>query len=902
MLQRKTHQASFPFPRRRWIFRRLGAFSLLLGSGMAQLPPLLDRELFFGDPQLAGVEVAPNGQWLSFLKPHNGTLNIWLQPIVNGSLGEAFPITASERRPITQHFWSPDSRYVLYVQDKDGDENYHLYRISVAEARPGTIPPAIDLTPRENIRVLPYAFPKEKPGLAYIGLNDRDPTLHDLYELNLQTGQLSLLYENKDGILGWSIDQLGRIRFATKLDSEGGTELYTVERKGKGFSFRKVYSTAWDESAGVAHLPKKGKEVYLLTSRGVDKLQLVAFDPASGKERLIHKDPEDRVDLSTALFDEKTDQLRVVSYIDDRRRRYFFDARLEAQFKKWAELLPGGEVGMASESDDRRYAVVVFSSDQEPGRYYFWDAQEGKLTEIGRSRPDLPSEHLAERRPVRIRTREGVEIPAYLTLPKGITPKNLPAVLYVHGGPWARDYWGYDGMAQFLANRGYAVLQVNFRGSTGYGKAFLNAGNKEWGTGRMQHDLTDAVQQFVKDGTFDPKRIAIMGGSYGGYATLAGVTFTPELYACGISIVGPSSILTLIQSVPPYWKPLMKVFDNRVGSLNDPKEVERLKAQSPLYHNDRIRVPLLIVQGANDPRVKQQESDQIVAALHAKGYPVRYLLAPDEGHGFQNYDNRMAMMVAIEQFLSERLGGRLQPEVPEKIAKRLLEISVNPASVKVPPAAKESAPTATLHLIVQAPLKTRWLNQVSMRGKNFTARVSGEWVQLPDGWRFIEQVESDDLPMLRTADTVEVDAAGQLRRYTRIQRGLEVELRRNGSQLEGRLEVMGQKNTFSYPIDGQPVYPTNTALLYYLGALPLAKGYTAEVPLFSLQKQRFEPARIEVEDEETIMLLGQNIPCWRVRIEVEGVKQQVWLSQADKLPRRIQTSVMGASTIGERIE
>lgn len=880
----------------------IGSLSLLLSLSMAQLPPLLDRELFSSDPQLASVEIAPNGQWLSFLKPHNGTLNIWLQPITNGELGEAFPITASERRPITQYFWSPDSRYVLYVQDRDGDENYHLYRIALSEVRPGTIPPVVDLTPRAEVRVIPYAFPKEKPGLAYIGLNDRDPTLHDLYELNLQTGQLTLLYENKDGILGWGIDASGRVRFAGKVSPEGGTELYAVERKGKTFSFKKVYSTGWDESASIAHLPKKGKEIYLLTNRGVDKLQLVAFDPATGKERLIHKDPEDRVDLGSALFDEKTDQLRLVSYTDDKKRRYFFDALLEAQFKKWEELLPGGEVGMSGESDDRRYAIVVFTSEREPGRYYFWDSQQGKLTEIGRSRPDLPSEHLSERRPVRIRTREGAEIPAYLTLPKGITPKNLPAVLYVHGGPWARDYWGYDGMAQFLANRGYAVLQVNFRGSTGYGKAFLNAGNKEWGTGRMQHDLTDAVQQFVREGTFDPKRIAIMGGSYGGYATLAGVTFTPELYACGISIVGPSSILTLIQSVPPYWKPLMKVFDNRVGNLNDPKDVERLKAQSPLYHIERIRVPLLIVQGANDPRVKQQESDQIVAALHAKGYPVRYLLAPDEGHGFQNYDNRVAMIVAIEQFLSERLGGRLQPEVPEKIAKRLLEISVDPATVKVPQAVQESAPTVSLRLAVKAPLKTRWLNQVSMRGKNFTARVTAEWVQLPEGWRFIEQVESDDLPALRTADTVEVDPAGYLRTYHRVQRGLEVILKRTGDQLEGALEVMGQKNSFSQPTEGKPVYPTNTALSYYLASLPLAKGYTAEVPLFSLQKQRFEPARIEVEDEETITLLGQNVPCWRVRVEAEGVKQHVWLSQSDGLPRRTQVSVMGASTIGERIE
>lgn len=883
------------------MMRVITAFVVLWGLMRAQLPPLLDRELFFGDPVLAGVEISPDGKWLSFIKPHNGTLNLWLQPIQNGQLGEAFPITASDRRPITQPFWSPDSRYVLYVQDKDGDENYHLYRIAVAEAKPGQIPTAVDLTPRAGVRVLPYAFPREKPGVAYIGLNDRDPSLHDLYELNLATGQLTLLYENKEGILGWGIDALGRIRFAVKMGPEGETELYEVTRKGKGLSFKKVYQTAWDESATIAYLPKKGKEIYLITNKGVDKSRLVRFDPTTGREVEVHKDPEDRVDVGATVFDKKTDKLRLVSYTDDNRRRYFFDSKLEGWFKKWEELLPGGEIGLAGLSEDERYGVVSFSSDREPGRYYFWDAEKQALREIGRARPDLPSEHLAERRPVRIKARDGVELPAYLTLPKGITPKNLPAVLFVHGGPWYRDYWGYDPMAQFLANRGYAVLQVNFRGSTGYGKAFINAGNKQWGTGTMQHDLTDAVQQMIKEGIFDPKRVAIMGGSYGGYATLAGVTFTPELYACGVSIVGPSSIITLIRSVPPYWKPLIKIFHNRVGNPEDSADAERLKAQSPLYHVDRIRVPLLIVQGANDPRVKQHESDQIVAALHAKGYPVRYLLAPDEGHGFQNYDNRMAMVVAIEQFLSERLGGRLQPEVPEKIAKRLREITVEPATVKVPQA-ETAAPVASLRLPLQAPLRSRWLYQVTLRGRSIAAQAVEEWKKVPEGWLFVESVESQDLPALRSADTTVVDAEGQLVRGHRTQQGVEIVLVRRGDKLEGTFEVMGQKNPFTTAVNGQPVYPTGGALRYYLASLPLAKGYVAEVPLFSLQKQAFDKARITVEDEERITVGGQAKDTWRVQIAAEGVKQTIWIDKLTGQPWRNQTVVAGASLLGERIE
>ncbi|MCX7606451.1 MAG: S9 family peptidase, partial [Bacteroidia bacterium] len=818
-------------------------------------------------------------------------------------LGEAFPITASERRPITQHFWSQDSRYVLYVQDKDGDENYHLYRITVAEAAPERLPTAVDLTTRQGVRVQAYAFPRHKPGVAFIGLNDRNPSLHDLYELDLATGRLTLLYENKDGILGWGIDQKGRIRFAGKLGPEGGTELYEVQRKGRTFAFRKLYETAWDESATIAHIPQKGKEIYLITNKGVDKMRLVLFDLATGKEKEVHKDPENRVDLGSAIFDEKTDKLRVLSYVDDKRRRYFWDSKLEGWFKKWEELLPGGEVGMTGLSDDERYAVVSFSNDKEPGRYYFWDAQKGALREIGRSRPELPTEHLAERRPIRIRTRDGAELPAYLTLPKGLPPNNLPAVLYVHGGPWARDYWGYDPMAQFLANRGYAVLQVNFRASTGYGKAFLNAGNKQWGTGIMQHDLTDAVLQMVKEGIFDPKRVAIMGGSYGGYATLAGVTFTPDMYACGISIVGPSSIITLIRSVPPYWKPAIKIFHNRVGNPDDPQEVERLKAQSPLYHIERIRVPLLIVQGANDPRVKQQESDQIVAALHSKGYPVRYLLAPDEGHGFQNYDNRMAMVVAIEQFLGERLGGRVQPEVPDKIAKRLIEISVDPSTVKV--ASGEGSGISSLvslRLPLQEPLRAKWLYQVRLGGRQVSARAVESWEPQSEGWRFVESVESDELPMLRTADTTVVDQKGEMLRYHRTQQGIEMSLQKQGDKVKGSFQLMGQKNEFDKALEGRPFYPMNSALRYYLASLPLAVGYTAEFPLFSLQQQSFQSAKLTVEGEEKILVTGRERDTWRVRVEAEGVKQTVWIEKTTGLPWRNQTIVSGASLIGDRIE
>jgi dipeptidyl aminopeptidase/acylaminoacyl peptidase len=867
----------------------------------AQLPPLIDRDVFFADPQLAGVQLSPDGKYLSFLRAYEGALNIWLQPINDGQLQTAFPLTKSPR-PISSYFWSHDSRYVIYAQDRDGDENDHLYRLSVAEAAPDKMPTPLDLTPRQGVKALLYSLPQDRPDIALIGLNDRDPSLHDLYELELATGKLTLKYQNADGVLGWAMDAVGKVRFATKLGPEGETQIYEV-RPGKKWAFTLRYQTAWDESAGIAHIPRKGRSVYLITNKGADKTRLLLWDPAKGTEKPIHQDPTDRVDISAATFHPKTDELLLVAYAEDQPRRYFFSPKWEARYKTWANKLPGYEVGLSDYSEDERYFVLMAWHDREPGHYYLWDEKTQQLTDLGRNNPHLPTAHLAERKPVRLPSREGVELPAYLTLPKGLPPKNLPAVLLVHGGPWWRDQYGYDAFAQFLANRGYAVLQVNFRASTGYGKAFLNAGNREWGTGRMQHDLTDAVQAMIQQGVFDPQRIAIMGGSYGGYATLAGVTFTPNLYKCGVSIVGPSSIMTLIRSVPPYWRPALKIFHTRVGNPDDPADLERLKAQSPLYHVERIRVPLLIIQGANDPRVKQQESDQIVYALYQKALPVQYLLAPDEGHGFRQYINRMAMMVAIENFLAQHLGGRVQPEVRDPIANRLRALTIEPATVKPPSQEAASLSTPRLKPTLEKPLTSRWLFSIQMGMKSVTAKVQHRWEKLPEGWRFQEEVESE-VSRLRTSDTTLLSADGSLIRYHRTQTGIALSLQvQPERRLTGELQAMGQKLPIEKAIPPDVVpYPLGSALIYYLGSLPLAQGYKTQVPLFSIQKQDFAPVSIEVLGEETITVASRSLSTWRVKLVSEGTIQEVWISQADKQPYRLSTQVMGASMMGDRID
>jgi len=392
---------------------------------------------------------------------------------------------------------------------------------------------------------------------------------------------------------------------------------------------------------------------------------------------LVESDPEGQVDFGNATFSEKTHDLIATSYTGDRERIYPKEPAFAKDIERVRAALPNGDLFFRRPSKDDRLWIVKTILDVDNGPNYLYDRETGKVELLYRPYPDIPVEHMAAMKAVRYKARDGVEVSAYLTLPKGVPARDLPTVIMPHGGPWARDQWGHSALVQFLANRGYAVLQPNFRGSTGYGKRFLNLGNDQWGTGTMQHDLSDGVQWVIAEKIADPKRVAIMGGSYGGYATLAGVAFTPELYAAGVSIVGPSSIVTLLNSIPPYWEPIRKMFSVRVGDPQDPQDAERLKSQSPLYSADRITAPLLVIQGANDPRVKKAESDQIVRALRDRKRPVEYLVAADEGHGFAGRMNNLATYTKVEEFLAKHLGGRYQKEVRKEIRDRLQQLTVD---------------------------------------------------------------------------------------------------------------------------------------------------------------------------------------------------------------------------------
>jgi len=644
----------------------------------AQQPPIIDRAAFFGEIQIAGAQISPDGQYLSFLKPYKGTRNIWVKK-ASEPFSAARPMSHEATRPVRQYFWSRDSKYLLYAQDAGGDENFNVYAIDPTQAAdPATgTPPTRALTNYKGVRTMIYAAPKAKPDTLYIGLNDRNAKWHDLYDLSISTGEKKLVKKNTEQIAGWDFDHEGNPKLAERTNKAGDTEILRVEPDG----FKLIYSCSVLESCGVEGFDAQNKQVYLVTNKGdVDLTEIEMLDPATGNAKKYESDPENRVDSEGLLQSDVDHHVYFTRYEDDRTRLYFKDKGFEAEYKWLQSKLPGKEINFGARSKDENIWIVNATSDTEPGETYVWNRKAKKLDLQFRIREELPRDSLSERKPYQYKSSDGLEIHAYLTLPKGLPAKGLPLVVFPHGGPWGRDSWGYDTFAQFLSNRGYAVLQPNFRASTGYGKKFLNAGNGEWGR-KMQDDLTWGVKALVADGTVDAKRVGIFGGSYGGYATLAGVAFTPTTYAAAVAYVAPSNLITLLDAIPPYWEAGRKQMYTRMADPTTPEGKALLVAESPLTKAKDIVTPLMVVQGKNDPRVNIRESNQIVAAVRDNGKPVEYLVAPDEGHGFARPINNLAMVTAIEQFLPKYLGGRDQKDVPADVEAKLKELIVDPKTV-----------------------------------------------------------------------------------------------------------------------------------------------------------------------------------------------------------------------------
>ncbi|WP_260702934.1 S9 family peptidase [Edaphobacter flagellatus] len=656
----------------------------------AEQPPIIDRQLFFGEVQIAGAQISPDGQWISFLKPYNGVRNIWVKK-AGEPFDKARPLSAEKTRPVGGYFWSRNSKYVLYAQDNAGDENFNVYAIdpaAPADAKTG-VPVTRALTNLKGVRTMLYAAPKAKPDILYIGLNDRDAHWHDLYELHISTGEKKLVRQNTERIAGWDFDNDGNLRLASRTNNAGDTEIMGITESG----FKVIYSCSVLEQCGVVAFAPDNKHAYLITNKGsLNFIELQSLDPVTGATTKMESDPEGRVDLQGISTSQVDHRILYTTYQDDRFRRYFHDKAFEKDFRWLESQLPGKEIGLGSPSQDESLWILNAFSDTEPGETYLWDRKAKTLTLQYRIREELPRASLSERKPYHFKSSDGLEIPGYLTLPKGLPAKNLALIVLPHGGPWGRDSWGYDTLAQFLANRGYAVLQPNFRASTGYGKKFLNAGNGEWGR-KMQDDLTWGAKALIADGTADPRRIGIAGGSYGGYATLAGVAFTPDVYAAAFAIVAPSNLITLLDAIPPYWEAARKQMYTRMADPLTLEGRQLLIAESPLTKAKQIVTPLVVVQGKNDPRVNIRESNQIVAAVRDNGKPVEYLVAPDEGHGFARPINNLAMVTKMEEFFATYLGGRYQKDVPADVAAKLKEITVDPKTVSGAVTMNTPAPT-----------------------------------------------------------------------------------------------------------------------------------------------------------------------------------------------------------------
>lgn len=623
-------------------------------SAVATAPPeLLAREVLFGNPDRTNVRISPDGTRISYLAPLDGVLNVWVGPL--GDPAAAKAVTHDTGRGIRRYFWSFTNRHLVYLQDAGGDENWRAYRVDLESGE------TADLTPIEGVQVQIVAVSHRRPDEILVAINDRDPQHHDVYRVDLLTAERTRVVENP-GYLDFVADLDHQVRVATRYEPDGSM---TFSRRTDG---------GWEEllrvpsedalTTGPAGFDRSGRRLYMLDSRERETGALVALDLETGERAVLYEDPRADVDDLLIHPTERTVEAAASTYT--RRQWKVLDEAIRGDLDYLATVADGELEVVDRSLDDRRW-IVGYGLADHPFSYYLHDRDARRATYLFSNRPALEEATLAPMHAVVIPSRDGLELVSYLTLPVESDPDGdgrpaaaVPMVLMVHGGPWGRDSWGYDPWHQWLANRGYAVLSVNFRGSTGLGKGFINAGDHEWGR-NMHHDLIDAVEWAAAQAIAQRDKVAIMGGSYGGYATLAGVTMTPEAFACGVSIVGPSNLITLLDSIPPYWKPLFELFASRIGDPRTEEGKALLVERSPLTHADKIVRPLLIGQGANDPRVKQAESDQIVDAMTAKGIPVTYVLFPDEGHGFARPENRLAFNAVTEAFLGECLGGRVEP-------------------------------------------------------------------------------------------------------------------------------------------------------------------------------------------------------------------------------------------------
>jgi dipeptidyl aminopeptidase/acylaminoacyl peptidase len=608
-----------------------------------KLPPLIPRHILFGNPKRTSPKLSPDGEYLAYIAPDDkNVLQVWLR-----TLGQEDDrqLTKDPKRGIRAYFWTYQPNQLIYAQDADGDENFHLYLVNVKTNE------VKDLTPFPEVKAQVIDLDREFPDQILVALNRNNPEKFDVYRINLNSGEIEFDSDNPGNIVDWTANAQFEILVALAATPDGGSDLLYRETVDQPWQILRHWGP--DDSGGALSFDTEGKTLYLVGTHDANAQRLLALDLSTKKETIIAAD--EQYDVGSIMTHPTKRHIQAVSFYKDKLYWQVLDEEIAPDFEAISQVRSGQYSIISRDLADKQW-IVGYLTDDGPVYYYLYDRTTKTFTFLFSNQPELEDLPLVPMQPISYQSRDGLTIHGYLTVPKGLTA-SYATVLLVHGGPWARDTWGYSPLVQWLANRGYAVLQSNFRGSTGYGKAFLNAANRQWAA-TMHDDLIDGVNWLIQEGISDRSKIAIMGGSYGGYATLVGLTFTPDVFACGIDIVGPSNLITLMQSIPPYWAPMMAMFQHRVGNLET--EEEFLKSRSPLFFVDKIQKPLLIGQGANDPRVKEAESEQIVAAMRKSNKPVKYVLYSDEGHGFARPENRFHFYAVVEEFLAEYLGGQFE--------------------------------------------------------------------------------------------------------------------------------------------------------------------------------------------------------------------------------------------------
>lgn len=835
----------------------------------SQNTKLIDRDLFFGNPEISGSQLSPNGKYVTFLKEYEGIMNLWIKKF-DEPFEKAIPLT-NQKRPMYGYFWTEDAKFILFVRDNDGDENMNIFAIDPSA---GKLPEARNLTPMKDITATIQMVSKKSPNILYVGLNHIDKKWHDLHRLDISSGKSEMIYENKDRITDFNFDWDENLRLLSKTDEKGNTVTYRIDAGNK---LEEIYSTTVKEGAAFLMWNKDNSQVYLETNKGdLDKSELYLMNPNTKTLTLVDKDPLGQVDFGSLFVDDNTREIIYTSYTNDKRVRYWKNKSWEENHKYLETKFPGREIGYNSYTNDYSKMLISTYGDRYIPEVYYFDTKTRELTFQYCPRPKLKAieSDLVEMAPFNYPSSDGTYINGYLSLPKG-GKKNLPLIALIHGGPKGpRDNWGYSAEVQFLCNRGFAVFQPNFRASGGYGKKFLNAGDKQWGK-LMQDDITWGVKYLMAKGVANPDKLVIMGGSYGGYATLAGLTFTPDLYACGVDIVGPSNIFTLLESIPPYWEAGRAMLYEMVGDPNTDEGKQLIKAASPLFHVNKINKPLLVIQGANDPRVKQAEADQIVIALRDKGKKVDYLLAKDEGHGFYKPLNNTAMYAGIEKFLGEVIGTPYQKDMPNDVSEKLKELSVDITKVNYE-VKKEQKVLKSLPTI-DNPLKELTLSYdviLEVQGQKISMTMARTIKKIGNDFE-IEDVSKSAMGEMKDKSIISPDF--KLKARTMSQNGQEASFSYTENSCKGNL--LG--NNIDIKWEGAAIYDGSILDLMVAG-LPLVNGYSIVCNLPDIMSGKAKMVQINY--------LGIDNGMQKVEIintDNATDKTTLWLDSKTKMARKI---------------